>query len=144
MHVITGGAYNGKWEFVKQLYNLTNETDFIKYSGYNNDELPNDFSNIQTQYLIIQNLELYVKAFFENEKSVPSQIEKFVLNCLNWQEQNPNALLILIGSDISKGVVPIDKADREWRDMTGIMYQKLVQMSERFDIIWYGINRQLK
>ena len=81
MHVITGGAYNGKWKFVKQLYNLTEETDFIKYSGYNNDELPNDFSNIQTQYLIIQNLELYVKAFFENKNSVPSQIEKFLLNC---------------------------------------------------------------
>lgn len=144
MHVITGGAYNGKWQFVKQLYNLTDEADFIKYSGYNNDELPSDFSNIQTKYFIIQNLELYIKGFFENEASVPSQTEKFVLNCLNWQERNPHAELILIGSDISKGVVPVGRKEREWRDMTGLMYQRLVQVSERFDIIWYGINRQLK
>lgn len=87
---------------------------------------------------------MYVKSFFENEGSLPSQTEKFVLNCLNWQEENPNAKLILIGSDISKGVVPVDRQEREWRDITGLMYQRLVQVSERFDIIWYGINRQLK
>lgn len=144
MHVITGGAYNGKWQFVKDLYDLTDEADFIKYSGYNKAELPSDFSHIKTKYFIIQGLELYVKGFFENETSIPSQTEKFVLNCLNWKKLNPNDLLIIIGNDISKGVVPIDREEREWRDMTGLMYQRLVQVCERFDIIWYGINKQLK
>src|SRR5690625_6471112 len=97
MHVITGGAYNGKWHFVKEFYHLTDEADFIKYSGYNNDKLPVDLLQIQTKYLIIQHLEMYVKKFFENDASVPSQTEAFVLNCLNWQERNPDSTLILIG-----------------------------------------------
>lgn len=144
MHVVTGGAYNGKWQFVKELYRLTEEADFIKFSGYNVDKLPNDFLEIKTKYLIIQNIEQYVKSFFDNNASVPSQTEGFILNFLNWQEANPNCKLILIGDDISKGVVPIEAKDREWRDMTGLMYQRLVQVSERFDIVWHGINKQLK
>ncbi len=144
MHVITGGAFNGKWHFVKEFYQLSNEADFIKYSSYNDDVLPNDFSNIKTKYLIIQGIELYVKNFFNNEISIPSQTEEFILNCLNWETSNPNGNLIVIGNDISKGVVPKEASDREWRDMTGLMYQKLVQMSQRYDVIWYGINKQLK
>lgn len=144
MHVITGGAYNGKWHFVKEFYHLTDEADFIKYSGYNNDKLPVDLLQIQTKYLIIQHLEMYVKKFFENDASLPSQTEAFVLNCLNWQERNPYSTLILVGDDISKGVVPTDKKEREWRDQTGLLYQRLVQASDRFDMIWYGINKQLK
>lgn len=144
MHVVTGGAYNGKWEFVKDLYDLTDEADFIKYSGYNKNKLPSDFSQIKTNYLIIQGIEVYVKSFFESEASVRSLTEKFVLSCHNWQELNPNGKLIIIGNDISKGVVPKEAEDRDWRDMTGLMYQRLVQVSERFDIIWYGINKQLK
>lgn len=144
MHVITGGAFNGKWHFVKEFYQLSNEADFIKYSSYNDDVLPNDFSNIKTKYLIIQGIELYVKNFFNNEISIPSQTEEFILNCLNWETSNPNGNLIVIGNDISKGVVPKEASDREWRDMTGLMYQRLVQMSQRYDVIWYGINKQLK
>lgn len=144
MHVITGGAFNGKWHFVKEFYQLSNEDDFIKYSSYNDDVLPNDFSNIKTKYLIIQGIELYVKNFFNNEISIPSQTEEFILNCLNWETSNPNGNLIVIGNDISKGVVPKEASDREWRDMTGLMYQRLVQMSQRYDVIWYGINKQLK
>lgn len=144
MHVITGGAFNGKWNFVKEFYQLSNEADFIKYSSYNNDVLPNDFSDIKTKYLIIQGIELYVKNFFDNESSIPSQTERFILNCLNWEKSNPNGHLIVIGNDISKGVVPKAASDREWRDMTGLAYQRLVQMSQRYDVIWYGINKQLK
>ena len=144
MHVITGGAYNGKWEFAKQFFDLSKEAEFIKYSGYNNDKLPSDFTEVKADFFIIQGIELYVKGFFEKKASVRSQTEEFVLNCLNWQEANPKRKLILIGNDISKGVVPVEKTDREWRDMTGLMYQRLVQVSERYDVIWYGINKQLK
>lgn len=114
------------------------------YSGYNNDKLPGDFTEVKVDFFIIQGIELYVKGFFKNEVSVRSQTEEFVLNCLNWQEANPKGKLILIGNDISKGVVPVEKTDRELRDMTGLMYQRLVQVSERYDVIWYGINKQLK
>src|SRR5690625_7474573 len=87
---------------------------------------------------------MYVKKFFENDASVPSQTEAFVLNCLNWQERNPDRTLILIGDDISKGVVPTNRKVREWRDMTGLLYQRLIQASERSDILWYSISKQLK
>src|SRR5699024_8388006 len=98
---------------------------------------------IQTKYLIIQHLEMYVKKFFENDASVPSQTEAFVLNCLNWQERNYDSTLIIIGDDISKGIVPTNRQEREWRDMTGLLYQRLIQTRESFNIIENGINKQL-
>src|SRR5699024_12645250 len=100
---IRSAVYNVNQHFVNQFYNLTDGEYFIKYSGYNNDKLPVDLLQIQTKYLIIQHLEMYVKKFFENDASVPSQTEAFVLNCLNWQVRNPDSTLILIGDDISKG-----------------------------------------
>src|SRR5699024_12376078 len=122
MHVITGGAYNGKWHFVKEFYHLTDGADFIKYSGYNNDKLPVDVLQIQTKYLIIQHLEMYVKKFFENDASVLSQTEAFVLNCLNWQERNHDITLILIDDDISKGDVPMNIEVCDWHTFVEVLY----------------------
>src|SRR5699024_9264662 len=144
MRVITGGAYNGKRHFVKEFYHLTDGADFIKYTGYNNDKLPVDLLLIKTKYIIIQHLGMYVKKFFEIDTSISSHNEAFDLYCLKLQDRNPDSKLNLIGDDISKGVVPTNRQEREWRDMTGLLYQRLIQASDRFDIIWYGINKQLK
>lgn len=51
---------------------------------------------------------------------------------------------MLIGSDISKGIVPMAAEDRWWRDTTGWVYQDLVSAAERVDVIWYGISQKLK
>src|SRR5690625_7145951 len=126
MHVITGGAYNGKWHFVKEFYHLTDEADFIKYSGYNNDKLPVDLLQIQTKYLIIQHLEMYVKKFFENDASVHSQTEAFVINCLNWLERNLDCKLILIDDDILIGVLLMNRSERKMSSCKLFLYIRLI------------------
>ena len=63
---------------------------------------------------------------------------------LHWEKQDENHKLIIIGTDISKGIVPMKRSDRQWRDLTGWFYQDLVKHCKRFDIIWYGINKRLK
>lgn len=143
MHVVTGGAYNGKLNWVFDHYELSTK-EYTLFSSYRHDLLPDDFETITTDILIINGIEGYVKTFLGNEASVASQTEKIVLDFMNWEQQKDNRKLIVIGNDISKGVVPKEAFDREWRDMSGIMYQRLVQSSERFDIVWYGVNRQLK
>lgn len=143
MHVVTGGAYNGKLNWVFDHYELSTK-EYTLISSYRHDLLPDDFETITTDILIINGIEGYVKTFLANEASVASQTEKIVLDFMNWEQQKDNRKLIVIGNDISKGVVPKEAFDREWRDMSGIMCQRLVQSSERFDIVWYGVNRQLK
>ena len=53
-------------------------------------------------------------------------------------------MVILIGSDITKGIVPIEAENRVWRDVTGRVYQDTVSICNRVDLIWYGINKRLK
>lgn len=143
MHFVTGGAYNGKLDWVKEHYQLTEGT-YTLISGYETSELPESFEAYETDVIIVEGLEMFIQSFYQKEKSVKSQSEAFLLACLNLKEKQPNKKLILIGQDISKGIVPRDPDERNLRDVVGLMYQRLNKMSERFDIIWYGINRQLK
>lgn len=143
MHFVTGGAYNGKLAWVKEHYQLTEGT-YTLISGYETSELPESFEAYETDVIIVEGLEMFIQSFYQKEKSVKSQSEAFLLACLNLKEKQPNKKLILIGQDISKGIVPRDPDERNLRDVVGLMYQRLNKMSERFDIIWYGINRQLK
>jgi adenosyl cobinamide kinase/adenosyl cobinamide phosphate guanylyltransferase len=50
----------------------------------------------------------------------------------------------VIGSDITKGVVPLEKENRIWRDLTGWAYQDTAAKAEKVDIIWYGLNQTMK
>jgi len=61
-----------------------------------------------------------------------------------WENLNSNCKIIIIGTDITKGIVPMEKENRDFRDLTGWVYQDLSSRCERVDIIWYGINRTIK
>jgi adenosylcobinamide kinase / adenosylcobinamide-phosphate guanylyltransferase len=63
---------------------------------------------------------------------------------LEWESQDHQRKIILIGCDISKGIVPMAPEDRSWRDITGWVYQDTVTAAERADVIWYGISQKLK
>jgi adenosyl cobinamide kinase/adenosyl cobinamide phosphate guanylyltransferase len=84
-------------------------------------------------------MELWIKDTLSQEEW-RERLEK----CMQWEREITGRQLVVIGSDITKGIVPIDKEDRKWRDMTGWVYQDIVKKSERVDLIWYGINQQLK
>jgi adenosyl cobinamide kinase/adenosyl cobinamide phosphate guanylyltransferase len=145
MHVITGGAYNGKAEWIKQAYEL-NKTSHTWISAYKKDPCPVDLIMYDTPLIVLEGAEQWVRQKVADEKAAFNRndgrmlIEKWI----GWEQQDAEHQLIVIGTDISKGIVPIEQVDRNWRDVTGWFYQDLVERSERFDVIWYGINKQLK
>ena len=51
---------------------------------------------------------------------------------------------VIIGDEISSGVIPIEKFERKWRDETGKIYQFLASESEIFDRVWAGLPLRLK
>ena len=51
---------------------------------------------------------------------------------------------VIIGDEISGGVVPVDKFEREWRDVTGKLYQYLAEEAEIVDRIFAGLPLRLK
>lgn len=51
---------------------------------------------------------------------------------------------VIIGDDISGGVVPVDAFSRKWRDETGLLYQALAREADIVDRIFAGLALRLK
>lgn len=51
---------------------------------------------------------------------------------------------IIIGDEISGGVIPVDKSERLWRDETGKLYKFLANEADIVDRIFAGLPLRLK
>lgn len=145
MHFITGGAYNGKSAWVRDFYHLDNETKSSHWiSAYQDDELPKDFSIHGENRIILEGMEQWILKLIERDAYSREIGNKLIQNWIDWEESHADRKIVVIGVDISKGIVPIEKKNRLWRDLTGWFYQDLVKHCERVDLIWYGIPKKLK
>lgn len=142
MHFITGGAFNGKRQWVRQYY----PTGATWFSAADYDIWPVPDKNLDTT-VILEGLETWIKKEINVELPADTLLEKNIKSLekwLEWEQKKENHRLVLIGTDISKGIVPMEKENRLQRDITGWFYQKLVKQAERVDQIWYGISETLK
>lgn len=146
MHVITGGAYNGKAAWVKEHYQLTNNMQYRWISAYKGQEYPEDLSIFHERLIILEGVEQWLLEMIEQQPSADYREigKRHIQGWLDWEQQNDDRILIIIGTDISKGIVPIEKTLRIWRDITGWFYQDLVKSCNRLDLIWYGVQKRLK
>lgn len=145
MHFIFGGAYNGKSKWVKNEYRHLDGQSVLWISAYRTDEIPKILPR-DPMLIVIEGFELFIKQHIDKRSSKESL--KFwrdkIAFWIDWEKQNEQRKVIVIGTDISKGIVPMEPSDRQWRDETGWVYQDLVKVADRVDLIWYGLASQLK
>ncbi|WP_068677277.1 bifunctional adenosylcobinamide kinase/adenosylcobinamide-phosphate guanylyltransferase [Oceanobacillus sp. Castelsardo] len=141
MHFVTGGAFNGKRAWVKDNYD---GAEWL--SSYNGDTLPETLEALSSEYIVLEGVELLTEEWSERMDIDEAQVHlrKRLDQWLAWENANANRSVIIIGTDIMKGIVPMHKEERDWRDLTGWFYQDLVKKSKRVDVIWYGINQTIK
>ncbi|GHH96834.1 bifunctional adenosylcobinamide kinase/adenosylcobinamide-phosphate guanylyltransferase [Neobacillus kokaensis] len=141
MHFVTGGAFNGKRAWVKKVYK-----DAVWVSAYENGLLPAELA-ITTNLLVLEGIEIWIRELTKQHDDA-NQCREIWNCCLNgwhrWEKADPNRLVVVIGTDITKGIVPMEKENRLWRDVTGWAYQDLAAKAEKVDFIWYGINQTIK
>jgi len=95
--------------------------------------------------VVLEGLEQYVKTLIErNEEDVRQAWKSTLSEWIEWENQETERQLVLIGTDITKGIVPIEASQRKWRDYTGWCFQDAAAKADRMDVIWYGINQQFK
>jgi adenosylcobinamide kinase / adenosylcobinamide-phosphate guanylyltransferase len=145
MFFVTGGAFNGKGAWVRKKYQITEENSIWK-STYRNQSFNDNFDQTTKTILIFEGIELEIKKRLESEsaENVQQSWRSFLVKLLEWEEASKGRLVILIGSDITKGIVPVDKEERNWRDVTGRVFQDTSLFCERVDLIWYGLQHRLK
>lgn len=126
MVLIFGGAYQGKLEYALKEY------------------------GIQEKEVYHCDMETMVINF---DKKVIYNLERFVLACV---KEDVNAMecladnieklhdKVIICDDISQGVVPVDRTERAWREMTGRCMTYLGQEADEVIRVFCGIANQVK
>jgi adenosylcobinamide kinase / adenosylcobinamide-phosphate guanylyltransferase len=142
LHFITGGSFNGKRAWVKNTYGLTGSW----LSAYQDAALTEDFNYINSDLLVLEGIEIWIKELTKTYDSYRSREIwiQIINNWLSWEKAEPERKLVVIGTDITKGIVPIVRENRLWRDVTGWAYQDLSAMADKVDVIWYGLNQTIK
>lgn len=147
MQFVSGGAYNGKANWVKSHYELNekNKDDYRWISAYHDDTFPKDLTIFSERTIVIEGLEQWTLQFIKTDDidKVRHKLQTILQQWRQWTDGKGNQLII-IGTDISKGVVPVDANLRKWRDVTGFIYQDIVKNCTGFYYVWYGIGEQLK
>ncbi len=131
MHVIIGGAYNGKRKYVlEQLGNVP----YTIYEG----ELPAKTLS-KEEYVIISDFEKLVLSYRHLDEL---ELAETIVQQLKQLQQKTN--VICICRDIGRGIVPIEKDQRFIRDACGRVYQRLFIEADTVTRIWYGIPEIIK
>ena len=120
MILIIGGAYQGKLDFVKEYFGVTDADVYV----CNCDAI--DFSR-----RCIDRLEEFAAHH-------PDPIGYFETNRAEWKDS------ILICRDIFCGVVPMGAENRAWRQKTGRLCQYLSREAEQVSRIFCGLVQRLK
>ena len=125
MHIIIGGAYNGKREYVRTIL-AGREAEWREIGhSYNSDAI---------QTIVISGIEQWLA---ETNLSEAEAID-YVLAAVAGRD------VIVVLTDIGRGIVPIDAQQRKLRDTCGRLYQRLMAEADEVTRIWYGVAQTLK
>ncbi|WP_158735292.1 bifunctional adenosylcobinamide kinase/adenosylcobinamide-phosphate guanylyltransferase [Alteribacillus sp. YIM 98480] len=145
MYFITGGAFNGKkrWVLTKYSYDVNDDCKWYHcYTEKNKYIMTLPYSKEST--LVIEGIEKSLEEYLKNGHGTAKDFyDRYLLKLLTWEQQDEKRKLIIIGTDMTKGIVPIDKDVRHFRDELGRLYQKLVQMADDTIIVWFGLGQSL-
>jgi len=132
MHVFIGGAYNGKHEYVRRWLQEKELIDVEWYIG----QLPHEPTS---KTVVVSGLENIIKPFLEQDEISLSTNIAEQLQLLDKKHQ-----IIIIATEMGRGIVPIDQQDRQLRDTLGRLYQQLFAVSDHVTRIWYGLAEEVK
>ena len=120
MILIIGGAYQGKLEFAKATFGITDA-----------DVYTCDAGNIDFSKRCVYKIEEFTCGH-------PDPVGYFQTHRAEWE----NSILIL--QDIFCGVVPMGKENRTWRQNTGRLSQYLSKEASQISRIFCGLEQRLK
>ena len=109
MQFVTGGAFNGKSSWVRA-YNQTHGESTRWISAYRKETLPLSLDHLDENVVVIEGLEQWIKELsmeFEAE-AVRGKWQVLLEEWQIWERGKQGRVVILIGSDLTKGIVPIE------------------------------------
>ena len=124
MVLIIGGAYQGKRDYAKSVFSVTEEEIYDCSGGQI------DFSR-----RCINRVEEFVWDCVQQDRDAA---DYFRTHREEWQDS------VLICQDLFCGVVPVDAAERQWRQETGRLCQYLAGQARQVVRVFCGLGQRLK
>ncbi|MBR2546774.1 MAG: bifunctional adenosylcobinamide kinase/adenosylcobinamide-phosphate guanylyltransferase [Eubacterium sp.] len=128
MVLIIGGAYQGKLDYAKEEYGLTDADVFTCEEGS---------TAVGFDEKIVDHFERYILALIKAGQ-VPERAVGMQLRANRYKGR------IIICDDISQGIVPMDKTERAWREGVGRTMVKVAQQADKVVRVFCGIPVVLK
>lgn len=125
MILIFGGAYQGKLEYALDNFNMTEKDVF-----HCKEEAAIDLS-----FKVISNLENFVMGCVKEGKEAKDLL-------LEYGEALEDKIIIV--TDISQGIVPMDPVQRNWREMVGRTMLYLGGRAEKVIRVFCGLGQEIK
>ena len=154
MHLVIGGAYQGKKEYVKKKYSI--EESDIWQGGY--PVAGGQWRCINGLHKIIEQMLYQYEANciceVKEDEKVPigsaansvQQKESYVNKTLEYLstmiERNPH--LISICDEVGNGIIPLEKSERDYRECVGRVLCVLAEKAERVERVHCGISQKIK
>ena len=125
MVLIFGGAYQGKLEYALENFSLS-EKD-VYYCE--------ERAGIDLSFKVINNLENFVMGCVKEGLEAKEILDEY-----------GDALedKIIIVTDISQGIVPMNPDERSWREMTGRTMLYLSRRADRVIRVFCGLGQEIK
>ncbi len=134
MHIIIGGAHNGKREFVRTMLKGREVEWRDVAADSNSDSHSHSYNSDAIQTIVISGIEKWLA---ETKLSEADAVD-YVLEAVAGRD------VIVILTDIGRGIVPMDAQQRKLRDACGRLYQRLMAEADEVTRIWYGLAKTLK
>ncbi|AEH47392.1 bifunctional adenosylcobinamide kinase/adenosylcobinamide-phosphate guanylyltransferase [Parageobacillus thermoglucosidasius] len=138
MHFIVGGAFQGKRKWARAYYRVEGRKDVVWCNGYEREYGEPDV-NIRERIVVFEGLEAAIRRIPD-----VAHWKRMFRIWHEWEQQGAGRTVVWIGSDITQGIVPVEKEERLWRDVTGWCYQQLAQLCDRVDRVWCGLAERMK
>lgn len=125
MELYIGGYAQGKRSYVKKKYQISDEQIL--------DGAKEDFETAGA--VVYDHFHLWVKRKLAEGADVESLTDRLV-------KENPGCILIC--DEIGNGIVPMEAAEREYRERTGRLLCKLAKQADCVERIVCGIGQRIK
>lgn len=126
MVLIYAGAYQGKLDFARKNFGIKEED--ICYCN-------SDMESIDFGKKVIYGLEKFIYGYEKRGKSADEYI-RAQLPLMNDK--------IIICEDISRGLVPMDKLERAWRETNGRVVNAVATEADEVYTVFCGIESRIK
>lgn len=126
MILVTGGAFQGKYEFAKERFDLE-KSKIVEGKGAALEEL-------WTASMILH-FHDWIKEQLKQEQDMTKQVMELL-------EKNPDVIIEM--NQIGCGVVPMDSFERAYREKVGRIGMQLAKEADEVYVVTCGIGTRIK